>query len=297
MNCSAANKIDIVGFLSSIGINHKKETNKAFAYCAPYRNDQDASLFVFKADNKWHDYGTGLNGGLLDLVCKIYNADIPGALSILSGTNLPPQYLSFAKQEKSTNLNSSIEIKHIQPLQNRALIQYLESRGISFNLAAIYAKEVYYNTYEGQLKPFFAIGFENDKSGYELRNGFITKNFPKGFKGCIGKKTITTIPGNPEKLNVFEGFINFLSALVEFDRTEFKNTTIVLNSTSNTHHIYNILSNFSNVNLFLDNDPPGKEAVTNIQKMFPNAIDQAQKIYPAYNDFNDFICNINRSHE
>ncbi len=291
MNCAIANKIDITGFLSSIGINPQKQTNKAYAFCAPYRKDTDASMFVFKADNRWHDYGTGENGSLVDLVCKINNIDVHGALSILSEANFTPQPICFVKQEKTSTLNSSIKIKHIVPLEDRVLINYLEGRGIPFKIANRYTKEIHYNAYEGQLNPYRAICFENDKSGYDLRNGSVSEKFPKGLKICILSKTITTIPGNPDKLNVFEGFIDFLSALVLFDTTEFKNTTIVLNSTSNTPHIYNILSNFSQVNLFLDNDPSGIKAVSEIQNRFPNAVNQAQIIYPGFNDFNDFICN------
>lgn len=286
MNASTANKIDTVYFLSSIGTNHKKETNRAFAFCAPYRNDTNASLFVSKADNRWHDYGTGENGSLVDLVCKINNVDVSGALKILSGPNYTHQSFSFERQE---DIYSSIEIKRVQRLQNRALIQYLDSRNIPARIAENYTREAYYNITNpdtGEVKKYFALAFENDKSGYELRN--------KIWKGSTSPKTITTIPGNPEKLNVFEGFMDFLSALVYYQQQEPRNTTIVLNSTSNLHHLYTMLSNFNQVNLFLDNDQAGVKAVNEIQTRFPKAVNQAQIIYPDHKDFNEFICKASR---
>jgi len=282
MNASTANKIDTVWFLSSIGINYKKETNKAFAYCAPYRNDTDASMFVYKADNRWHDFGTAENGSLVDLVCKIFKEDVRGALSILSGANFTPPSLSFVRQEE---INSSIEINHVQPLQNRALIQYLESRKIPVKIAAKYTKEAYYtitNPNTGEFKKYFSIAFENDKSGYELRN--------KIWKGGTSPKTITTISGNSEKLNIFEGFIDFLSALVYYQQPEPRNTTIILNSLSNLRHLYSVLTNYSQINLFLDNDLSGVNATNEIITRNQQAVNQAKMIYPNYKDFNEFIC-------
>lgn len=281
MNCFEANKTDLNWYFSSLGINPKKETNKGFAYCAPYRNDTNASLFVFNEDNRWHDYGTGENGSLVDLVCKINNVDVHGALSILSGSNFTPPSLSFVKQKE---IYSSLEIKHVQTLQNRALIQYLDSRGIPFKIASNYIKEAYYtitNSDTSEIRKYFALAFENDKSGYELRN--------KIWKGGTSPKTITTIQGNPEKLNVFEGFMDFLSALVYYQQPEPRNTTIILNSLSNLRNLYSILPNYNQVNLFLDNDQAGQKAVIEIQTRFQTAINQAQIIYPNHKDFNEFI--------
>lgn len=281
MNCEQANKIDIVGFLSSQGKSPEKPSGNGLLYCSPLRNEKTASFKVDPVKNVWFDFGTGTGGQLVDLVCQMYGVSISGALLILSGASIPAQSFSFQKQNE---ISSSIEIKHVQKLQNRALIQYLEGRGIPFRIASGYTKEAYYNIINSdtsEIRKYFAVAFENDKSGYELRN--------KIWKGGTSPKTITTIPGNPEKINVFEGFMDFLSALVHYQQPEPKNTTIVLNSLSHLRHLYNILPNYSQINLFLDNDLAGQKAVNEIQSRFSVAINQAIKIYPNHKDFNEFL--------
>jgi hypothetical protein len=45
--------------------------------------------------------------------------------------------------EESTSENR-LQIEKIQPLQNKALLQYLRQRGIAKQTAAAYVKEIYY---------------------------------------------------------------------------------------------------------------------------------------------------------
>lgn len=289
MNCEQANKIGIDGFLSSIGIQPKKRTRKGFMYCSPFRNEKEASFIVFQADNHWYDYGTGENGSLIDLVCKIYNATTSGALSILSGTHIPANPFSFEKQETS---DSSIQIKHVQKLQNRALIQYLANRCIPFDIASIYLEEVYYTAYEGQATQYFAIAFRNDKAGYELRNGFKSKSFPKGFKGSTNPKYITEIPGNESIIDLFEGFFDYLSFLVYFQKSRPDNTAIILNSTSNIRKIESKLSQAKKIYSYLDNDKTGKETLTWLKGINPNVENKSEQLYPDHKDFNDCLISI-----
>jgi hypothetical protein len=182
------------------------------------------------------------------------------------------------------NCSQAIEIKHLQQLQNRALIQYVESRGIPATLAALYCEKAYYSITKpetGEIKRYFALAFRNDQSGFELRN--------KYFKGGTSPKTITTIPGNMNRVNVFEGWMDFLSGLVHYGISSLGNTTIVLNSLSHLKQLYDILPNFNQVNLYLHNDPAGRKATEEITGRFPAAVNQAAKLYPNNKDFNEFI--------
>jgi hypothetical protein len=56
--------------------------------------------------------------------------------------------------------------------------------GYLFEIAKYYCKEIHYHIGEKQYK---AIGFKNDKDGWELRNPY--------WKGGTNPKTITTIEG------------------------------------------------------------------------------------------------------
>ena len=283
MNCTTANQMSIAGFLLSKGINPQTYNSKSFLYCSPFRDEKTASFKVDRIKNIWYDFGTGTGGRLIDLVCKLYGVSVPGALLILSGVEIPTQSFSFDQPQGNTT-ESNLTIKHTQPLQNRALIQYLESRKIPANIAAKYTNEAYYtitNPDTGEIKKYFAVSFKNDLSGYELRN--------KYFKGSTTPKTISTIPGHPERINIFEGFSDLLSAMVYYQQPEPKNTTIVLNSLSHLRHLWEILPTFNQVNLYLDNDQAGQKAANEIQSRFPVAVNKSEILHGRYKDFNDFL--------
>lgn len=288
MNCIEANKMSIAGFLLSKGFNPADHDDKSFLYHSPFRNEKTPSFKVDRFKNVWYDFGTGTGGRLVDLVCQMYRVGVSGALLIISGLDLVPEFLSFNQPRPSSE--SGIRICQTQPLQYPALIQYLESRRIPASIAEKYVTEVFYKTYERQIKAFFAIGFKNDKGGFELRSGFKTEKFPNGFKGSTSPKTITTIDGNPRIINVFEGFIDFLSALVFFRIQEPINRTIVLNSLSNIRCLYEIIQSDTQINLFLDNDKAGQNATEEITAKIPGAINRAKSIYPEFKDFNEFLC-------
>lgn len=292
MNCNQANEINIAGFLQSAGITPETAKGNSFMYCSPFRNEKTASFKVDRVKNVWFDFGTGTGGRLVDLVCQLYRVNVAGALLILSGAAIPEQSFSFQQQNDFAN-EPQAEIKHIQPIQNKALTQYLAGRKINPELAAKYCCEIYYNTYDGQVKSYFAIGFKNDAGGYELRNGIKTLKYPKGFKGAISPKDITTIPGaNQTAVNVFEGFLDFLSALTYFRIEQPNCSTIVLNGVGLVDRLLQVLPNYSKINLYLDNDSTGSKTAKLIQKNRPDAVNRSNRLYPDHKDFNEFLKSI-----
>ena len=288
MNCSQANQINIVDFLAKSCIVPTKSRGGKFWYNSPLRNEKTPSFIVDQNRNAWHDFGTGDGGHLIDLVRKMYNANVSEALSILKGVNVTHQPISFAQQKEKKIPESTLLIKNVHALKNWALIKYLEDRGIPVQIASSYTEQANYtisNPDTGEVKNYFALAFKNDLTGYELRN--------KYFKGGTSPKTITTIPGNKKKVNIFEGFMDFLSALVYYRQSFPCNSTIVLNSLSNLNRINKVLPNFDQINLFLDNDAAGKSAAIEIISMFPYAINRSLTMYPEFKDFNDFLKVIN----
>lgn len=273
MNCNEAKKISIIEFLQSHNIYPVRKYANHWYYLSPYRDDKQPSFKINLNKNQWYDLGENRGGNIIDLVILMYNTDLKGALSILQGNK--PNF-SFSVQH---NMNAqTVIIKHLQPLQNKALIQYLDSRNIPLKIASHYLQESYYQVND---KQYFALAFKNDKGGYELRN--------KYFKGCTSPKYFTTIPGNLEHLNIFEGFFNFLSALVYYKTDRPLNSTIVLNSLSFVGNTLDIINQFKTINLFLDNDEAGCNAVYKYQNAHPKVNDYSKFIYPNKNDFNDYI--------
>lgn len=276
MNCQQAKKIPITHYLHTKGIQPKTVKNGSAWYNSPLRNETKPSFKVDRHNNIWYDFGTGTGGNLLDLVTQIEKTGIAGALMILQRPELSNTRFSFS--EKQISESNTIEMKHLQPLQNRALVQYLSSRKISQAKAVNYVQEAYYQV---NGKQYFALAFKNDRNGHELRN--------KYFKGSTSPKAPTTIKSNAGALNIFEGFIDFLSALEYFNTRKPKFDTIVLNSVTNLDTILNTLEDYPQINLYLDNDPTGQQAAETIKKAHPKVKDFSKIIYPDDNDFNDFI--------
>ena len=278
MNCQQAKKIPITHYLHSKGIQPKKVKNGSAWYNSPFRNETKPSFKVDRQNNIWYDFGTGTGGNLLDLVMTFEKTGLTGALMILQRPELSNTRFSFSEQQISES--NTIELKHIQPLQNRILINYLAGRKISQGRAFNYVNECYYQV---NGKKYFALCWENIKNGYALHNAYRKKY-------TAGNAAATIIKGNNKILNFFESMIDFLSALEYYQMNKSAGTTIVLNSTTNLiEPILKIIKDYPQINLFLDNDDTGHQAAKTIKAAHPKVKDFSKMIYPDYNDFNDFL--------
>ncbi|MDQ6845614.1 MAG: CHC2 zinc finger domain-containing protein [Bacteroidota bacterium] len=74
LNCVAANRIDLVDYLSNLGYRPQKIKNNDYWYLSPLRNEKTASFKVNRKLNVWFDFGEGNGGDLVDLECNILNA-------------------------------------------------------------------------------------------------------------------------------------------------------------------------------------------------------------------------------
>lgn len=116
-------------------------------YRSPLREDNTPSFKVDYNANLWCDYGTGEGGTLIDLVMKQHGCNAYGAICRLEQGNTAS--FSFhgkdlPERDTKRQAASPIEIRRIQPLQNPALMRYLQERGISPGTAAPYVQEMYY---------------------------------------------------------------------------------------------------------------------------------------------------------
>lgn len=280
--------VPITQYLASIGHYPDKEAGNELQYYSPIRDESTPSFFVNPDKNVFHDFG-GEKGDVIRLVglidksgfvesCQKLQAWTPGELAQRSGST---------QQQQLTSGSGAIQLIKAIPLQNNALSRYAENRHIPFLLAAKYCKEVHYTNKE---QKYYALGFESDKGGFELRNSINGKDF----KSCIAPKGITSflVPGSTS-VSVFEGFFDFLSALVYFNVQASKNSVVVLNSTSNLNAATVTLSDYTNVYSYLDNDKGGLNALNQMRKQGLPIIDRSN-IYAGYKDFSEMICSEKR---
>lgn len=277
MNTQQSKQIKIADYLYTQGINPKETKGNNYWYYSPFRNERTASFKVDNEKNTWYDHGLGEGGNILYLVMKLHNiSSVSGALVHLSGKSItarPAEPFSFQQQENSNGFG---EI-NILPLTTPQLIRYLNERKINVPLAQQLCKEIHYKV---NCKPYFAIGFANDKGGYVLRNGL--------FKGCTSSD-ITTIDKGKTHCCLFEGFIDYLSFLSLKGIQSIESNVIILNSVNNQNKATEFLKRHDTIYTFLDNDDAGRKCLNEIRKLGKTVSDQS-KIYNGYKDLNDYLC-------
>ncbi|PTX44498.1 CHC2-type zinc finger protein [Christiangramia gaetbulicola] len=275
INCESAKKIDLLDLLQQLNAVCKRENNNEAWFLSPFRNETKPSFKVSKRLNKWYDHGEGIGGNPIDLITHLKNCSVSSALSFLGEGSF-----SFQQQKISRGKEEfKYEVLKEQNLQNRALLNYLKSRGISQTIAKTYCFEVYFKC---QGKNYFAIAFRNNSGGTELRN--------KYFKGCKGAKDITTINNNSHTVKIFEGFIDFLTYQDYFSFNSNASDFIICNSTALVRKATPLLKNYNSIEIFFDNDDAGRRGFNFLKSCRTNVIDNSQK-YKDFKDLNEFIMN------
>ena len=285
-------QISIRQYLADLGIYPAKDHSHYGMYHSPFREDHDASLKVDYPKNLWIDYGTSEGGTLIDLVMKMEHCSLREAISMLERkynsidastykrNNAPSGDFSFHREKTDPDMKSqepSITILKVQPISSPALIEYLNERQINLSIARIHCCEVHYSVND---KPYYAVGFENDKGGYELRS--------KYFKGCTSKD-ITSIKRNKNHCLFFEGFMDYLSFLTIQKQQNAPIDVIVLNSLSNLGKVKSTLTAYKGIFTFFDNDKAGKRAVQELQSGC-NSVNDLSYFYSGRKDLNEYLC-------
>ncbi len=274
-------QISIVNYLSSLGAAPVKLSGVRLVYFSPKNDECTPSFFVHPKENTFHDFTSGERGDVIRLVRYLTGCSFMQAVAVLQQLDPNPQTPTFSfigyNPEQSAK-ESKFVITKEKPLEHKALLKYVHDRCISTAIAKKYLKEIHYQ--RGN-KRTFAIGFENDKGGFEIRNPY--------FKSSTAPKWVTTFPVNGSNtINLFEGFFDLLSSCCFFGLSEPRNTTVVLNSLSNLPIVLQSLKTYRQVNVYFDNDKAGFKAKETIRETGCKLFD-GSKYYPNHNDFNSFI--------
>jgi len=276
MNCKMANKINLVTYLKSLGYNPVKTKNNSIWFLSPFRNEKTASFKVDSNKNLWYDFGEGIGGTVVDFVMKFNECSIKMALEIINSN-----IFSFPKQNMKIELKTDeyqYTVSKVTKLSNLNLINYLISRRIRMKYANKYLHQVHYSF--KSKKEFYGIGFMNDSGGFEIRNS--------RFKGCLGKKDITTIKNGSDVVSLFESWSDFLSYLMLKRKTP-NESFIILNSTSLVKKVIGLIDDFSIVKCYFDNDDAGERAFKFLKESFKSPIMDCRYYYKNYKDLNEYL--------
>ncbi len=279
INCERARNISVIETLAKLGHFPIKESENEAWFLSILRSETQASFKVSKNKNRWYDHGAGFGGNIIDLIQRIKNCSVKEALVFLvNGIS----YFSFQQQEIFENVTPKICILKVIDIKHSALIQYLNSRKITLTTARTYCKEVWYQ-YED--KKYFAIGLQNEKGGWELRN--------KYFKNSNSPKSYTYLKKSTNQLLIVEGMFDLLS-LAELKNETVKNSDIIiLNSVHFVNEIEKFIIDYQGVNLYLDNDKAGIKATKDIIEKHRQTVDHSET-YKNYKDLSEFLYHENK---
>lgn len=283
MNCKQFNSISLEEVLLFLGHLPTKQNEKEAWYLNPFASESQASFKLDKRINAWYLHSEGVGGNNTDFMKKYLKTSVNEVLDWAQKQN----FSSFHQQEHIKKSKPNYRIDEIMDIQNPNLKNYLQERGLSPKIYD-YIKEVRFTVGEKRL---YAIGFENLSGGFELRNSF--------YKGSLLKKDISIINincglqdissvevKNIKSAAVFEGFMDALS-FVEMQRS-FTGDILVMNSIALLNKSIEHLKNYSDINLFLDNDNAGIKCKSQIIKSFSQAKDYSG-IYSNHKDLNEFL--------
>ena len=275
MNIAKAREISIQKVLQYLGCEAIKTNGDNLWFLSPLRQEKTPSFKINRKLNKWFDHGEQIGGNVIDFVIQKFGFNVSEALEYLKKFD---DSSFFQKQIfESTEPKSEIEIEKIIPVQHVALIQYLKSRGIA-DFKSSYLKEVHYKNKD---KHFFALGFKNEKGGFELRSKYC--------KICIGSKDISHIKNNCKTLRIFEGFFDYLS-FVQQQKTNENSDFLILNSVALLSKNISILKDYISIEIYFDNDPAGDHHTKLVLEGFANATD-SRIIYRDFKDYNEWLLN------
>ncbi|MEY3499903.1 MAG: hypothetical protein RL308_1572 [Bacteroidota bacterium] len=280
MDTSLIKRIPIIQILENHGIQPAKTNSYSWFYYAFARHEKTPSLKVDLKKNLFFDHGSDQGGSVIDIVMLLKGFRVEEAIEYLIEFDSTVNY----ERRKDSFQNDSVEavqtIDKVIPLAHPALIEYSKSRGIEKNFLVQYCHQIHYSVGE---KSFFAIGFKNDKGGYELRN--------KIFKSCTSPKWFSHLKKGNEKLIIFEGFFDFLSLLTANQKSRNGYDFLILNSVSFMEKIPpEIFKDYSEILLFLDNDSAGQKATNYFLSSLSNTTD-CSSLYAPFNDVNDWLTN------
>lgn len=291
MNIEQAKQLPLAQILATLGYTPAKEKGNKAVYSSPLRSEKTPSFHVDHAKNVWFDFGSGEGGSIIDFaVAYLKSTNEPDTVSdalrwLANMAGDAPIIRPIPVYEPEPD-NPVLVLKKLGPLKHKALLRYLHSRGITGNLAARHVSEaLVLNTDTG--KKFYALAFANEDEGHEIRNPY--------FKGCIGPKTISFIRGTkakPDGIHIFEGFIDFLSAVARNDNRPFPDDAIVLNSLSCLKFATPYIKNYGYrmAYTWLDNDAPGDKGTTVLAEFFKTEQNLTHKpmnaVYAPHQDVN-----------
>ncbi|HZV71388.1 MAG TPA: toprim domain-containing protein [Saprospiraceae bacterium] len=315
MNIQQAKRIKLIDIMSFLGQTPLKKERGGIElkYLSPFHAEENPSFNLNIQLNAFFDFSMGEGGNVVDFAILYLktngkSARVADALSwlsqieggdlLVSQDRLLQKSFSFSQQGSFDNTHLVEEEKQLvfvkaMKLTSKRILDYLEKeRFIPVHLAQKYLSTIQYqNLKKPRLdnKPYFAFGMTNRSKGWEIRSVSDTHSF----KSALIKRDISIIKGagDSETIHVFEGMLDFLSALVLQNETSFECDTIIMHSTSSFSRTCEYLqeNQFTSIKTWLDNDKTGMKFTSKFIEAFGTKIQPMNRTYAPHKDVNKYL--------
>ncbi|KXT46019.1 toprim domain-containing protein [Bacteroides intestinalis] len=253
-------RIPLADFLARLGHKPVRRSGNELWYLAPYRGERTPSFRVNVAKHLWYDF-------------------MIQARFIAEAANMPAVGLEKPTACLPKPAEPAFEEVAVTPLRYSVLTDYLVKRGIPEETALQHCCQLNYTV---RRKRYFAVGFPNVAGGYEIRSGL--------FKGCVPPKDVSLVRTGESPsggCNVFEGFMDFLSA-VALKWTEDEDS-LVLNSVTNIARSYKYLDGYGKIRCYLDRDEAGRRVLESLRSRYGDRITDRSNLYDGCKDLNEYL--------
>ena len=279
-NIEKLRNIPMINILKRLNIDAIEKKKEQFWFKANWREERTPSVKC--EHNLFYDFGAGSGGNSIDFIMKHFSISFLQAVRWLQCEEVvfsfdSPKQNVFPDKKRET----SYRVERIQPLQNRILIDYLNTRKLNIDICKRYLDEVYYKI---QDKKYFGVGFKNDKKQYEIRNKYA--------KLCLGIKWFTWINKSNKSLVILESWSDFISLLTLYPKCEKSKDFLILNSLSMLSKVDHVLKVYSELLFALDNDVAGSNATENCLRKWNSTGARCKDIrylFHGSKDINDFL--------
>ena len=137
--------IPLATFLSQLGHEPTARKGTRLWYKSPLRQEHTPSFKVETTLNCWYDFGLGRGGNIIDLATELYQStDLRYLMRCIADSCPVLSVQTVASSYPHRHSAPSMERFEVVPLEHRALVAYLQERGIPAHIATAHCKEAHY---------------------------------------------------------------------------------------------------------------------------------------------------------
>lgn len=310
MNAKQAKLIKLTSLMNALGFQKVKDERggQEHKYLSPFREEKEPSFNINIAKNAWFDFGAGEGGNTLDFAIRYLQSmgkpsHISDALSwleevtgqrgksrrISQGVKPTSSFSQQAAQPHFLEEPSALEFISAQKITHSRILSYLtQERAISEIFVHQYLKEIRYKNKKTN-KKYFAFGMQNRVGGWEIRSA--SDEYP--FKSALNGRDLNYFSSDAVKntISIYEGMIDFLSALTLNPKTLNTEDAIVLHSLSSFNQACHVIdvNDYRELKTYLDNDASGERYTQLFRDKYGERVFSMNASYKGCKDLNFYL--------